>query len=120
MFEESDARDRIPKAVAAARRIKRVNSDIKVEAVVKDVNYENIEEIIAGADVVLDGTDNFETRFLINDASIKLAKPWIYGAAVGSYGLTMTIIPGETPSCAASLKRCPTPAQARPATRQAC
>lgn len=109
MFEEADARDRIPKAVAAARRIDRVNSDIEVEAVVKDVNYENVEEIIAGADVVLDGTDNFETRFLINDASIKQAKPWIYGAAVGSYGLTMTIIPGETACLRCVLEAMPDP-----------
>ena len=109
MFEETDARERLPKAVAAARRIHRVNSEIEVEAVVKDVNFENVEEIIAEADVVLDGTDNFETRFLINDASIKLAKPWVYGAAVGSYGLTMTIIPGETACLRCVLEAMPDP-----------
>jgi len=109
MFEEADARDRIPKAVAAARRIRRVNSDIEVEAVVTDVNFENVEEILNGADVALDGTDNFETRFLINDAAIKHAKPWVYGAAVGSYGLTMTIIPNETPCLRCVLERLPDP-----------
>src|SRR5262249_5655880 len=76
MFEESDALDRLPKAVAAASRIARVNSDIQVEPIVTDVNFENIEEIIAGANVVLDGTDNFETRFLINDACLKSTIPW--------------------------------------------
>ncbi|HJQ68910.1 MAG TPA: ThiF family adenylyltransferase [Blastocatellia bacterium] len=109
MFEESDARDRVPKAVAAARRIERVNSDIKVEAVVADVNFENVEEIITRADVVIDGTDNFETRFLINDAAVKHAKPWVYGAAVGSYGLTMTIIPNETPCLRCVLELMPEP-----------
>jgi adenylyltransferase/sulfurtransferase len=109
MFEESDARERLPKAVAAARRIARVNSRIEVEPVVKDANFENIEEIIAGADVALDGTDNFETRFLINDAAVKLGIPWIYGAAVGSYGLTMTIAPGETPCLRCVLPELPEP-----------
>lgn len=109
MFEEADARERIPKAVAAARRIGRVNSDIEVEAIVTDVNFENVEEIIIGADVVLDGTDNFETRFLINDAAIKHRKPWVYGAAVGSYGLTMTIIPNETPCLRCVLELMPDP-----------
>src|SRR5258706_15398170 len=98
MFDEHDAEDGLPKAVAAARRIARLNSAIQVTPLVVDVNFENIEEIIADADLVLDGTDNFETRFLINDACIKSGEPWVYGAAVGSYGLTMTIVPGETPS----------------------
>jgi molybdopterin-synthase adenylyltransferase len=109
MFEESDARERLPKAIAAARRIARVNSSIEVEPVVKDANFQNIEEIIAGADVALDGTDNFETRFLINDAAIKLGIPWIYGAAVGSYGLTMTVVPGETPCLRCIFPQLPEP-----------
>jgi adenylyltransferase/sulfurtransferase len=109
MFEEADARERLPKAVAAARRIWRINSDIEVEPVVEDVNFENIEEIIAGAQLVLDGTDNFETRFLINDACLKLGIAWIYGAAVGSYGLTMTIVPGETPCLRCILDDMPEP-----------
>jgi len=97
MFDERDVEERLPKAVAAAARIARVNSDIRTEAVVKDVNYSNIEELIRDADVVLDGTDNFEARFLLNDAAVKLNKTWIYGAAVGAYGVQMTIIPGKTP-----------------------
>ena len=109
MFEEADARERLPKAVAAARRINRVNSDIRVDAVVADANFENIEDLIAGADLVMDGTDNFETRYLINDACVKTATPWIYGAAVGSYGLTMTIIPGETPCLRCVLPGLPEP-----------
>jgi molybdopterin/thiamine biosynthesis adenylyltransferase len=109
MFEEADARDRLPKAVAAARRIARVNSAIAVEPVVADVNFENIEELIAGADVVLDGTDNFETRFLINDACVKAGTPWVYGAAVGAYGLTMTIVPGQTPCLRCVLEAMPEP-----------
>jgi molybdopterin-synthase adenylyltransferase len=109
MFEEADARERLPKAVAAARRIGRVNSEIRVEPIVADVNFENIGDLIAGADLVLDGTDNFETRYLINDACVKAATPWIYGAAVGSYGLTMTIIPGQTPCLRCVLEAMPEP-----------
>jgi molybdopterin/thiamine biosynthesis adenylyltransferase len=109
MFEESDASERLPKAVAAARRINRINPDVKAEAVVTDVNFENVEEIIAGASVVMDGTDNFETRFLINDAAIRAGVPWIYGAAVGSYGLTMTIVPGQTPCLRCVFEQVPGP-----------
>lgn len=115
MFEESDARDRLPKAVAAARRIARVNSSAQVEPVVTDANFENIEEIIAGADVALDGTDNFETRYLINDACVKHKIPWVYGAAVGSYGLTMTVVPGQTPCL-----RCVIPDLPEPGTGPTC
>jgi adenylyltransferase/sulfurtransferase len=110
MFEESDAAQRLPKAVAAARRMARVNSSIEVEPVVEDVSFDNIEELIAGSDVVLDGTDNFETRFLINDASVKTGVPWIYGAAVGSYGLQMTVVPGESPCLRCMLESLPDPA----------
>lgn len=109
MFDENDALARLPKAVAAAARIARVNSDITVEPIVTDVNFENIEEIISGATVVLDGTDNFETRFLINDACIKSKISWVYGAAVGSYGLTMTVRPGETPCIRCVLEAMPEP-----------
>jgi adenylyltransferase/sulfurtransferase len=109
MFEEQDARDRLPKAVACTRRIARVNSDIHVEAVAADVNYRNIERFIGDVDLVLDGTDNFETRYLINDACVKLGKPWVYGAAVGSYGLSMTIIPGTTPCLRCVFEKIPPP-----------
>jgi adenylyltransferase/sulfurtransferase len=97
MFTESDAADRLPKVIACARHLSEINSDIKVEPEIVDVNHSNIERLIEGCDVVLDGTDNFATRYLINDACVKHHVNWIYGAAVGSYGVTMTIRPNETP-----------------------
>lgn len=97
LFRESDAEQRLPKAVVAKTRIGEINSAVEVEAVVADVNNSNIESLIDGCDLVLDGTDNFQVRYLINDGCVRLGKPWIYGAAVSSYGTTMTIIPGETP-----------------------
>lgn len=97
LFKESDATERLPKAVAARTRIGEINSGIDVEAIVADVNHSNIESLIDGCDLVIDGTDNFQVRYLLNDACVKHTKTWIYGAAVSSYGTTMTIIPGETP-----------------------
>ena len=97
LFSESDAKERLPKAIAAKNRLAEINSEIKVEAIVADVNHSNIENLIKGCDLVLDGTDNFVTRYLVNEACIKHKKTWIYGAAVSSYGATMTIIPNETP-----------------------
>ena len=97
LFKESDAADRLPKAVAAKMRIAEINSETEVEAIVADVNRSNVEQMIADGDVILDGTDNFQVRYLLNDACVKLGKTWIYGAAVSSYGTTMTIVPGETP-----------------------
>src|SRR5947209_4542716 len=97
MFTERDALERMPKAIACARHIGEINSQIKVEAEVADVNQSNVERLIQGCDVVLDGTDNFGTRYLINDACVKHDVNWIYGAAVGSYGVTMTILPHRTP-----------------------
>ena len=97
LFRESDAVERLPKAVAAKNRIGEINSEIEVEAIIADVNYSNVESLIDGCDLVLDGTDNFQVRYLLNDACVKHNKTWIYGAAVSSYGTTMTIIPGKTP-----------------------
>lgn len=97
LFKEADAAERLPKAVAARNRIAEINSEIDVEAIVADVNNSNIESLIAGCDLVMDGTDNFQVRYLLNDACVKHGKTWIYGAAVSSYGTSMTIIPGETP-----------------------
>src|SRR5215471_4017335 len=97
MFTESDAVERLPKAIACANRLHEINSDIAVEPEVADVNHSNIERFVSDADVVIDGTDNFATRYLINDACIKHEVNWVYGAAVGSYGVTMTIRPHETP-----------------------
>ncbi len=115
MFEERDVEERLPKAVATAARISRINSEVLAEAVVKDVNYTNVEELIHDADVVLDGTDNFEARFLINDAAVKLDKPWVYGAAVSSYGVQMTIRPHITPCL-----RCVFPEMPAPGTSPTC
>src|SRR5256714_6503463 len=97
MFTESDAAERLPKAIACANHIGEINSDIKIKPEIADANHSNIEALIADADVVLDGTDNFATRYLINDACIKHDVNWIYGAAVGSYGVTMTIRANQTP-----------------------
>jgi adenylyltransferase/sulfurtransferase len=97
LYSEQDARDRLPKAIAAKNRIAAINSETKVEAIIADVNYSNIEGLLKDRDLVIDGTDNFQVRYLVNDACVKLGIPWIYGAAVSSYGATMTIIPGETP-----------------------
>lgn len=97
LFNESDAAERLPKAIAAKARIAEINSEIEVEAMIADVNNSNIESLIDGCDLALDGTDNFQVRYLLNDACVKHKTTWIYGAAVSSYGTTMTIIPGETP-----------------------
>lgn len=98
MFTERDASERTPKAIAAANHIREINQEIEVEPEIVDVNHSNIERLISDCDVVLDGTDNFATRYLINDACVKHEVNWIYGAAVGSYGVTMTIQPHQT-SC---------------------
>lgn len=97
MFTEEDAREHLPKAVACVNHLSEINSEIEAEALIADVNYSNVERIIEGADVVLDGTDNFATRYLINDACVKHQVNWIYGAAVGSYGVTMTVRPHASP-----------------------
>ncbi len=97
LFDEDDIRNGLPKAIAAERHLKRVNSAVEIEGIVVDVNYTNIEKFIIGADLVLDGLDNFETRFLLNDACLKHRIPWVYGGAISSSGMTMTIIPGRPP-----------------------
>lgn len=97
LYSESDADERLPKTVAAKNRIAKINSDVEVEAVIADVNNSNIEALLTDCDIVLDATDNFQIRYLLNDACVKHNKTWIYGAAVSSYGTTMTIIPGKTP-----------------------
>lgn len=96
LFDENDARESVPKAIAAARQIARFNSEIVVEPHVADLIPRNTDEFLAGVHLVLDGTDNFETRYLINDYAVKNSLPWIYAAAVGSYAVTMNVLPGET------------------------
>jgi len=101
LFDESDAAESLPKAIAAQRKIRSFNADVKVEAHATDLTPANIS-LLEGCDLILDGTDNFETRFLLNDFSVSYAIPWIYTAAVGSYGATMNIIP-EKSACLACL-----------------
>jgi molybdopterin-synthase adenylyltransferase len=96
LFDEQDALDSLPKAVAAARKLRALNSSIEIDAQVADLTPANCEDLLEGAHLVLDGTDNFETRYLINDFAVERSLPWIYTAAVGSYGVTMNVIPGET------------------------
>jgi len=102
LFDEADARDALPKAIAAERRLRAINSGVEIEGMVADVTPKNVAELFSGCALILDGTDNFETRLLVNDAAISLGMPWIYAAAVGSYGVTMTIRPGQT-ACLACL-----------------
>jgi molybdopterin/thiamine biosynthesis adenylyltransferase len=96
LFDEQDLAENLPKAIAAERKLRAINSDIEVQGIVADVNAENIEALIQGATVVMDGTDNFETRYLLNDACVKQNIPWIYTGAVATYGMSQTIIPGQT------------------------
>ena len=83
-----------PKAIAAVERLRRINSRIEVEPVVADLNHTNVQGMIEDADLVLDGTDSIQTRMVMNDACVKNGIPWIYTAAVGTYGMTMNILPG--------------------------
>ncbi len=109
LFDEDDIAQHIPKAEAAAAKLRRINPDVTVESVVTDVNHKNIERLADGADLLLDGTDNFETRFLINDLAIKTNRPWVYGAVIGATGLCMTILPGETPCLRCVFETIPPP-----------
>jgi len=96
LFDEDDIAAGLPKAIAAQRHLARANSTIEIEGVVADLNHTNAEDLLGDADVILDGLDNFETRFLINDVALKLGIPWVYGGAVSSHGSQMNILPGET------------------------
>jgi adenylyltransferase/sulfurtransferase len=96
LYDEADAEEGVPKAVAAARRLARINSGVQVEPLVADLVPRNVEELLGNADLILDATDNFETRYLINDFAVREGTPWIYGAAVASYGLKFAIVPGVT------------------------
>jgi len=96
LFDEADAREALPKAEAARRKIAAFNSEIRIDARVADLTPGNIQELLGEAEIVLDATDNFETRYLLNDYAVEQGKPWIYAAAVGSYAVTMNVLPGET------------------------
>jgi molybdopterin/thiamine biosynthesis adenylyltransferase len=104
LFEESDAQEALPKAVAAERRLRAINSGVSVEGIVADLSPKNAAELLRGFPLILDGTDNFETRFLLNDIAIHFNVPWIYAAVVASYGVTMTVRPGQTACLACALE----------------
>jgi adenylyltransferase/sulfurtransferase len=115
LFDEDDIARGLPKAVAAAEKLRRVNSTVTVEAHVQDVTAESVEAFIDGANVVLDGTDNFETRYLLNDACVRAGVPWIYSGVIASYGVTMNVLPGDT-----ACLRCVFPERPLPGTLPTC
>jgi len=96
LFDQCDVEQGLPKSIAAARKIATINSSIQVEPAVADLTPANVDELLGDSDLILDGTDNFETRYLINDYAVSRKRPWIYGAAVGSYGITMPVAPGDS------------------------
>src|SRR5436190_13907939 len=112
LFDENDVAANIPKAEAAARKLRLVNSAVNIESIVTDINRTNILDLCHDADLILDGTDNFEIRYLINDVAVKLGKPWVYGGAIGSEGMTMTILPGVTPCLRCVFEAAPNPGEA--------
>jgi len=111
LFDEADVAANLPKAEAAARKLRVINSGVTIEPVVTDVDRTNILDIAADADLILDGSDNFEVRYVINDAAVKLGKPWVYGGCIGSHGQTMTILPGETPCLRCVFEAAPAPGE---------
>jgi len=115
LFDEDDIARRLPKAIAAAEKLHRVNSTTKIEALVEDINVDGIESLVQNVDLVLDATDNFETRYLLNDVCVKYARPWIYSGVIASYGVTMNIVPGDTPCL-----RCIFPEMPLPGTTPTC
>ena len=112
LFDENDVAQNLPKAEAAARKLGTINSSVHVEPVVADIDRTNILSLCQDADLILDGTDNFEVRYLINDAAVKLNKPWVYGGCIGSHGQTMTILPGQTPCLRCVFEAAPAPGEA--------
>jgi molybdopterin/thiamine biosynthesis adenylyltransferase len=115
LYEEDDVRQGMPKAIAAAERLRHINSLITVEPHATDVTAENIEELLDGIDVALDGTDNFETRYLLNDACLKAGIPWIYSGVIAAYGVTLTVLPHDT-----ACLRCIFPERPLPGTTPTC
>jgi adenylyltransferase/sulfurtransferase len=109
LFDEEDVADGLPKAIAAANKLRRINSEVAIEPVVADVTFRNIAELAGDADVIVDGTDNFAIRFLLNDFAVKYGKPWVYGGCIGAEGQTMTIVPGETACLACLMSDAPPP-----------
>lgn len=97
LFDENDVKSQVPKAIAAMKHLQEINSLVEIEGISADINFSNAERFCAGSDVILDGLDNLEARYLINDVSLKLGIPYVYGGAISSFGMTMTVIPGITP-----------------------
>jgi adenylyltransferase/sulfurtransferase len=112
LFDEDDVAARLPKSIAAASKLARINSDITLEPIVADIDHTNILKYFEGIDLVVDGTDNFEVRFLINDASLETSIPWVYGGCVGSHGQTMAIFPGESACLRCLIQDVPPPGSA--------
>src|SRR5437868_4663168 len=112
LFDEHDEAENLPKAEAAARKLRAINSAVTVEPVVTDIDRTNIVELCQDADLILDGTDNFEVRYLINDVAVKLNKPWVYGGCIGSHGQVMVILPGQTPCLRCVFEAAPAPGEA--------
>lgn len=115
LYDEHDALEGLPKAIAAEHALRRINSLITIDAHVSDVTPDSIEALLDGIDVVLDGTDNFETRYLLNDACVKAGIPWIYSGVIAAYGVTMTVLPGDT-----ACLRCVFPERPLPGTTPTC
>ena len=115
LFDENDVFQKLPKAIAASAKLMHINSDVAIEPIVADVTHENILQYLDGVDCILDGTDNFETRFLINDAACKTEIPWVHGGCVGSHGQVMTVLPGKSPCL-----RCLMPEIPEPGTTETC
>jgi molybdopterin-synthase adenylyltransferase len=111
LFDERDVVEQLPKAEAAARKLRAINSSVTIEPVVTDVDRTNVVELCSDADLILDGTDNFEIRYLINDVAVKLGKPWVYGGSVGSHGQVMVVIPGQTPCLRCVFEAAPGPGE---------
>lgn len=109
LYDEADVAAGIPKAVAAKTKLSKINSHVHIEAIVADVDFNNLPSLVEDVDLILDGTDNFETRFLLNDAAVHFGIPWVYGGCIGAEGQTMTILPGETPCLRCLMRDAPPP-----------
>ncbi len=109
LYDEEDVASGLPKAIAAKNKLQKINSQVEIEAIVADVDHTNIATLVDGVDMIVDGTDNFETRFLLNDASLKFGIPWVFGGCIGAEGQTMTILPGESPCLRCLLQETPAP-----------
>src|SRR4051795_10737458 len=109
LFDEQDVAQTLPKAVAAANKLKQINSEVQIEPIVADVTHHNIDDMASDVDVIVDGTDNFAIRFLLNDFAVKYKKPWVYGGCIGAEGQTMTILPGQSACLACLMSDVPPP-----------